>query len=228
MKIVVDIVPNHTSNMHEWFQAALAAEPGSPERDRYIFREGRGEHGELPPNDWQSLFGGPAWQRVADGQWYLHIFTVEQPDLNWKNPEVHEDFKKTLRFWSDRGVDGFRIDVAHGLAKDLDSKPLAEMGADCVFNTDNRNGDNPLWDRPEVHDIYREWNAVFNEYQPARFAVGEAWVIRSTSTSTRAKASSGRCSTSNSPRRTGMRRRSRPPSKTASGRHTTRNRPPPG
>lgn len=177
MKIVVDIVPNHTSNMHEWFQAALAAEPGSPERDRYIFREGRGEHGELPPNDWQSLFGGPAWQRVADGQWYLHIFTVEQPDLNWKNPEVHEDFKKTLRFWSDRGVDGFRIDVAHGLAKDLDSKPLAEMDADCVFNTDNRNGDNPLWDRPEVHDIYREWNAVFNEYQPARFAVGEAWVI---------------------------------------------------
>ena len=177
MKIVVDIVPNHTSNMHEWFQAALTAEPGSPERDRYIFREGRGEHGELPPNDWQSLFGGPAWQRVADGQWYLHIFTVEQPDLNWKNPEVHEYFKKTLRFWSDRGVDGFRIDVAHGLAKDLDSKPLAEMDADCVFDTDNRNGNNPLWDRAEVHDIYREWNAVFNEYRPARFAVGEAWVI---------------------------------------------------
>ena len=119
----VPYLKNHTSNMHEWFQAALTAEPGSPERDRYIFREGRGEHGELPPNDWQSLFGGPAWQRVADGQWYLHIFTVEQPDLNWKNPEVHEDFKKTLRFWSDRGVDGFRIDVAHGLAKDLDSKP---------------------------------------------------------------------------------------------------------
>lgn len=114
---------------------------------------------------------------MADGQWYLHIFTVEQPDLNWKNPEVHEDFKKTLRFWSDRGVDGFRIDVAHGLAKDLDSKPLAEMDADCVFDTDNRNGNNPLWDRAEVHDIYREWNAVFNEYRPARFAVGEAWVI---------------------------------------------------
>lgn len=177
MKIVVDIVPNHTSNMHEWFQAALNASAGSPERARYIFREGRGEHGELPPNDWQSIFGGPAWERVSDGQWYLHLFTKEQPDLNWKNPEVHEDFKKTLRFWSDRGVDGFRIDVAHGLAKDLDSKPLDSLDANWVFNTDNRNGDNPLWDRAEVHDIYREWNAVFNEYSPARFAVGEAWVI---------------------------------------------------
>ncbi|WP_322861741.1 alpha-amylase family glycosyl hydrolase [Bifidobacterium animalis] len=122
MKIVVDIVPNHTSNMHEWFQAALTAEPGSPERDRYIFREGRGEHGELPPNDWQSLFGGRpgnAWP-TANG-----ICTSSQwsSRTNWKNPEVHEDFKKTLRFWSDRGVDGFRIDVAHGLAKISTANP---------------------------------------------------------------------------------------------------------
>ena len=120
IKVIVDIVPNHTANKHRMFLEALAAGRGSKERDRYIFREGRGENGELPPNDWISLFGGPAWERVEDGQWYLHIFTKEQPDLNWKNPEVHEEFKKTLRFWSDHGTDGFRIDVAHGLAKDLE------------------------------------------------------------------------------------------------------------
>lgn len=125
--MIVDIVPNHTSNKHKMFIEALAAGRGSAARDRYIFREGRGEHGELPPNDWQSLFGGPAWQQVDDGQWYLHMFAKEQPDLNWKNPDVHEEFKKTLRFWSDHGTDGFRIDVAHGLAKDLDSVPLADM-----------------------------------------------------------------------------------------------------
>ena len=109
IKVIVDIVPNHTANKHRMFLEALAAGRGSKERDRYIFREGRGENGELPPNDWISLFGGPAWERVEDGQWYIHIFTKEQPDLNWKNPEVHEEFKKTLRFWSDHGTDGFRI-----------------------------------------------------------------------------------------------------------------------
>lgn len=174
LKVVVDIVPNHTSNMHPWFQEALASAPGSPARDRYIFRDGEGAHGELPPNNWQSLFGGPAWEAAGDGQWYLHLFTKEQPDLNWKNPDVHEDFRTTLRFWSDRGVDGFRIDVAHGLAKDLDSEPLKDLerfpvGGDPVPG-------HPLWDRPEVHEIYREWNKVFNEYDPPRFAVGEAWV----------------------------------------------------
>ena len=177
LKIIVDIVPNHTSNMHPWFQAALAAAPGSPERDRYIFRHGEGEHGELPPNDWQSLFGGPAWEAVGDGEWYLHLFTKEQPDLNWKNNDVHEDFKRTLRFWSDRGVDGFRIDVAHGLAKDLDSRPLKELERWTVANDQSITGEHPLWDRPEVHDIYREWNRVFNEYDPPRFAVAEAWVV---------------------------------------------------
>ncbi len=175
MKVVVDIVPNHTSTEHEWFKAALAAGPGSPERDRYIFRPGRGEHGELPPNGWKSTFGGPAWERVADGEWYLHLFAVEQADLNWKNPDVHEDFKRTLRFWSDRGADGFRIDVAHALAKDLESRPLADWPDDP--DEGEPGDDNPLWDRPEVHEIYREWRQVFNEYEPARFAVAEAWVV---------------------------------------------------
>ena len=175
IKVIVDIVPNHTSTEHEWFKAALAAGPGSPERDRYIFRPGRGKNGELPPNGWKSTFGGPGWEPVGDGEWYLHLFAVEQADLNWKNPEVREDFKKTLRFWSDRGADGFRIDVAHALAKDLESRPLDEWPDDL---DEGKPGDeNPLWDRPEVHEIYREWRQVFNEYEPARFAVAEAWVV---------------------------------------------------
>ncbi|WEV63945.1 glycoside hydrolase family 13 protein [Bifidobacterium sp. ESL0732] len=178
LKVIVDIVPNHTSNKHRFFQEALQAGRGSKARDRYIFREGRGKNGELPPNDWQSLFGGPAWERVADGQWYLHIFAVEQPDVNWKNPDIHEEFKKTFRFWSDHGVDGFRIDVAHGLAKDLDSEPLEKLGEEfSVQNQESHDGRSPLWDRPEVHDIYKEWRQVFNEYNPPRFAVGEAWVV---------------------------------------------------
>ena len=179
IKVIVDIVPNHTSTEHPWFKEALAAGPGSPERDRYVFRPGRGEHGELPPNGWKSTFGGPGWEPVGDGEWYLHLFAVEQADLNWKSPEVHEDFKRTLRFWSDRGVDGFRIDVAHALAKDLDSRPLEEWPDDpdqASLSQDGTGGDNPLWDRPEVHDIYREWRQVFNEYDPPRFAVAEAWV----------------------------------------------------
>lgn len=174
MKVVVDIVPNHTSDHHPWFQEALAAGPGSPARERYIFRPGRGEHGELPPNGWKSVFGGSAWERVADGSWYLHLFAREQPDLNWKHPDVRADFERTLRFWSDRGVDGFRVDVAHALAKDLDSRPLDELDQSPVQGAGSP--DNPLWDRPEVHEIYRAWRRVFNEYEPPRFAVAEAWV----------------------------------------------------
>ena len=178
IKVIVDIVPNHTADKHVVFQEALASEPGSPARDRYIFRDGRGEHGELPPNDWQSFFGGPAWARVADGQWYLHLFDKAQPDVNWKNPDIHEEFKKTLRFWSDHGTDGFRIDVAHGLAKDLESKPLEELGREySVVGVLNHDFSHPLFDRREVHDIYREWRKVFNEYNPPRFAVAEAWVV---------------------------------------------------
>lgn len=172
IRVIVDVVPNHTSDRHEWFREALAAPKGSPARDRYVFRDGSGPSGEDAPADWISIFGGPAWTAVGDGQWYLHSFAKEQPDLNWANREVRDDFLHTLRFWSDRGVDGFRIDVAHGLAKDLgETLPtwaeLAEMPKD---------GTHPLWDRDDVHEIYAEWRTVFNEYTPARTAVAEAWV----------------------------------------------------
>ena len=122
MRVVVDLVPNHSSSAHPWFLEALAAGPGSPERDRYLFRDGHGAHGELPPNNWQSVFGGPAWTRITEadgtpGPWYLHLFDSSQPDFDWTNPWVREQFREVLRFWLDRGVDGFRVDVAHGLIK---------------------------------------------------------------------------------------------------------------
>ena len=172
IRVVVDIVPNHTSNDHAWFQEALAAGRGSAARDRYIFREGTGPDGSEPPTDWQSVFGGSAWERVADGQWYFHNFDVSQPDLNWANPEVRADFVKTLRFWSDRGVDGFRIDVAHMLTKDL-SEPLPSAAELAAMPQD---GNHPLLDRDDVHEVYAEWRAVFNSYDPPRTAVAEAWV----------------------------------------------------
>ena len=172
IRLIADIVPNHSSDRHEWFRAALEAGPGSAERERFIFRDGRGEHGELPPADWTSIFGGPAWTQVPDGQWYLHTFAKEQPDLNWNNSEVHEDFKQTIRFWSDRGVDGFRIDVAHGLAKELPEVLPSQAELDGL----PWDGTHPTWDRDEVHEIYAEWREVFNEYDPPRFAVAEAWV----------------------------------------------------
>ncbi|MGH3414276.1 MAG: glycoside hydrolase family 13 protein, partial [Marmoricola sp.] len=175
IRVVVDIVPNHTSDRHAWFRVALAAGQGSPERDRYIFRDGAGD-GSRPPNDWQSTFGGPAWTRVEDGQWYLHLFAPEQPDLNWDNPEVHEDFKRTLRFWSDRGVDGFRVDVAHGLVKDLEPPFLAASDLERRRDELMLAGQHPLWDREPVHDIYAEWRSVLDEYDPPRGAVAEAWV----------------------------------------------------
>lgn len=181
LKIFVDIVPNHSSNRHEWFIAALESAPGSAERDRYIFRDGRGESGELPPNDWPSHFAPSAWTRSTNpdgtpGQWYLHLFAPEQPDFNWDNPEVNADFLVTLRFWSDRGVDGFRIDVAHGLKKDLSEpfKPVPSIGVMADYPVD---GSHPLFDRDEVHDVYRAWRTVFNEYSPPRVAVAEATVL---------------------------------------------------
>ncbi|WP_137845347.1 glycoside hydrolase family 13 protein [Microbacterium sp. 2FI] len=172
IRIVVDIVPNHTSDQHAWFQEALAAGRGSAARDRYIFREGTGPDGTEPPTDWDSVFGGSAWERVADGQWYLHNFAVEQPDLNWSNDEVRADFVKTLRFWSDRGVDGFRIDVAHMLTKDL-TEPLPSR---AELDALPRDGKHPLIDRDDVHEVYAEWRAVFDSYDPPRTAVAEAWV----------------------------------------------------
>lgn len=171
IKVIVDIVPNHTSDLHPWFQEALAAAPGSPARDRYIFRDGAGPDGSLPPSDWISHFGGPAWTRVPDGQWYCHLFAPEQPDLNWDNPEVRADFRRTLRFWADRGVDGYRVDVAHALAKDL-AEPLRSKTTVLPDVTD---GTDPLYDRDEVHEIYAEWRGVFEEYDPPRTAVAEAF-----------------------------------------------------
>ncbi|KUN26950.1 alpha-amylase [Streptomyces corchorusii] len=179
LKVVVDIVPNHTSHLHRWFQEALRAGPGSAARERYVFRPGRGAHGELPPSDWQSVFGGSAWRRVPDGEWYLHLFAPEQPDLNWDHEEVRADFRSTLRFWSDRGVDGFRVDVAHGLAKDL-TDPLRDIGG--IGATGEQAlplvppGSHPYWDRDEVHEIYRDWRKIFDAYSPPRTAVAEAWV----------------------------------------------------
>ncbi|MFF4752492.1 glycoside hydrolase family 13 protein [Streptomyces sp. NPDC002514] len=179
LKVIVDIVPNHTSHQHPWFQEALRAGPGSPARDRYVFRPGRGAHGELPPTDWQSVFGGSAWRRVADGDWYLHLFAPEQPDLDWGDEEVRADFRRTLRFWSDRGVDGFRIDVAHALAKDL-TEPLRDIGDVGATGEESLHrvppGSHPYWDRDEVHEIYRDWRKIFDAYTPPRTAVAEAWV----------------------------------------------------
>ena len=174
IKVIVDIVPNHTSSRHAWFREALAAPKGSPARNRYIFRDGLGPDGSQPPSDWVSAFGGPAWARVRNGQWYLHLFAAEQPDLNWDNREVRDDFLKTIRFWSDRGVDGFRVDVAHGLAKNL-TEPLEPLDGQTSL-VSSLDGTHPLWDRDEVHGIYAEWRQVFNEYDPPRAGVAEAWV----------------------------------------------------
>jgi alpha-glucosidase len=171
IRVIADIVPNHTSSEHAWFRAALAAGPGSPERDRYIFRTGRGAGGELPPNDWASVFGGPAWTRLPDGAWYLHLFAPEQPDLNWRNPEVHAEFLDTLRFWLDRGADGFRIDVAMGLYKAAD---LPDVGDDRPNDAVTRAG-GPIWGRPETHDVYRAWRRLLDTYPGDRLAIGEVW-----------------------------------------------------
>ena len=176
IKITMDLVPNHTSDQHEWFTAARAAAPGSAERARYLFRDGQGADGARPPNNWPSVFGGPAWTRITEtdgspGQWYLHTFATAQPDLDWTNPQVREDLSTTLRFWLDRGVDGFRIDVAHGMAK--------PAGLPDMEITDNRllhNTDSDLrFDNDGVHQIHRMIRSVLDEY-PAAVAIGEIWV----------------------------------------------------
>jgi len=171
LKLLADIVPNHTSSEHPWFEEALESAPGSPARDRYVFRPGRGPDGSEPPNNWLSLFGGPAWERVPDGEWYLHLFDVTQPDLNWRNPEIPADFEKTLRFWLDRGVDGFRIDVAHALFKE-DGLPDVP---DPLAYLDGSQLDSPMWEQPEGHDVFRRWRQILAEYDGDRMAVGEAW-----------------------------------------------------
>ena len=175
LHLLLDLVPNHCSDRHPWFHAALAAAPGSPERDRFLFRDGRGTEGEEPPNNWQSVFGGPAWTRVteadgAPGEWYLHLFDAGQPDFNWRNPDVGDLFEDVLRFWFDRGVDGFRIDVAHGLIKHAklpDWDRLAPVGPA------------PMWNQPDVHEVYRRWRRVADSYVGRDLTlVGEIWVPR--------------------------------------------------
>jgi alpha-glucosidase len=174
IRVIPDIVPNHTSDQHAWFLAALAAGPGSPERDRYVFRPGRGPDGSEPPNDWVSSFGGPAWTRLPDGDWYLHLFAPEQPDLNWQHPEVRAEFESILRFWFSRGVDGFRIDVAHGLIKHPELPDLPPR-QDPVDGQPRQHVDHPHWDRDEVHGIYRAWRKVADEFPGDRCFVAEAW-----------------------------------------------------
>ena len=184
LKVLVDLVPNHTSSEHEWFKAALAAEPGSRERNRYVFRDGTGPNGDLPPNNWRSVFGGQGWSRVANpdgtpGQWYLHIFDSTQPDVNWDNEEVRAEYDSILRFWLDRGVDGFRVDVAHGLVKDQ-TYPDA---TGSMHTPENPVGHvMPMWDQEGVHDIYRRWRTVIDAYttpgdpDSERILCAEAWV----------------------------------------------------
>ncbi|WP_130340943.1 alpha-amylase family glycosyl hydrolase [Micromonospora kangleipakensis] len=175
LRVIVDLVPNHTSSAHRWFKAALAAAPGSPERQRYVFRDGQGADGTEPPNDWQSVFGGPAWTRVPGGQWYLHLFDTGQPDLNWDNPEVRTEFLDVLRFWLDRGVDGFRVDVAHGLIKQADLANWQEP-QEILSGKEADKPRPPMWDQDGVHEIYREWRRLLDSYDGERILVAEAWV----------------------------------------------------
>lgn len=195
LRVVVDLVPNHTSWDHRWFREAIKAGPGSAERNRYMFRDGK-NGGTEPPNNWTSVFGGPAWTRVADIPWvagtpaaadqqyYLNLFDSSQPDLNWDNPEVHAEFRSILRFWLDRGVDGFRIDVAHGLVKDpalpdwTEHTEMLDAGTDADHATGHPVTPErpPMWDQDGVHAIYREWRSVLDEYGPDRLLVAEAWV----------------------------------------------------
>ncbi|TAM91982.1 MAG: glycoside hydrolase family 13 protein [Jatrophihabitans sp.] len=184
IRVTVDVVPNHFSEQHPWFGEALQAGPGSPERDRFVFRAGRGPGGDEPPNNWPSVFGGPAWTRVPGAgdaagrrQWYLHLFAREQPDLNWDNPQVRAEFDRILRFWLDRGVDGFRVDVAHGMAKepglpdlDLSVVPGPDAGIVMPARADLR------WDRDGLHEYLRGFRRVLDSYPGDRMAVGEAWV----------------------------------------------------
>lgn len=167
IRVIIDLVPNHCSVAHPLFQAALAAGPGSPEREWFHFRDGNGEDGLLPPNNWGSLFGGPAWERVVgpDGpeQWYLHMFAPEQPDFNWANPTVADFFDDVIRFWLDRGVDGLRVDVADSLAKEagLPDTPVdPETGPGIATYYPG----SPLWNQPELEAIQRRWRAIADEY----------------------------------------------------------------
>jgi alpha-glucosidase len=191
LRIILDLVPNHTSDHHPWFRRALAAGPGSPERAWYWFRPGGGQRADAPPNDWRSVFGGPAWERLAgtaadEPEWYLHLFAPEQPDLNWVNPEVADAFDGVLRFWFDLGVDGFRIDVANAMAKDPALPDLAGRQAPGQASEpperEEHTVDHPYWDRDEIHPIFRRWRRIADGYAASpegpRMFVAEAWRVR--------------------------------------------------
>ncbi|MDX6504354.1 MAG: alpha-glucosidase [Gaiellaceae bacterium] len=172
IRVIIDIVPNHVSDQHPWFQEALAAGPGAPQRERFWFRPGRGEDGELPPNDWRSIFGGGAWTRTTSpdgtpGEWYLHLFAPEQPDLNWNNDDVRKDHEDVLRFWFDRGAAGVRVDSAALLFKDPELPD---------FDPDNAPEQHPFVDRDELHDVYRSWRALADTYEGERILIGEIWL----------------------------------------------------
>lgn len=175
LKVIVDVVPNHSSDAHPWFRAALAAGPGSAARERYLFRTGRGPGGAQPPNDWESAFGGPAWTRVPDGEWYLHLHAPEQPDFNWRDPHVRAEFSRVLRFWLDQGVDGFRIDVAHALFK-AEGLPDAGPGQ---HQDPARNHLMPYYDQEELHPLYREWRTLLDTHPapPGAVAPGERVLV---------------------------------------------------
>jgi len=169
IRTIIDVVPNHVSDQHAWFQAALAAGPGSPERERFWFRPGKGEHGEQMPTQWVSDFQGSTWTRTTNpdgtpGEWYLHLFAPQQPDVNWSHPDVRAEFEDVLRFWFDRGVAGIRIDSAALLIKDGSLPEYDE--------TDQH----PHVDRDEIHDVYRAWRKVADSYEGTRVLVGEVWL----------------------------------------------------
>jgi alpha-glucosidase len=172
IRTILDIVPNHVSDHHAWFREALAASPGSPVRDRFWFRPGRGPNGNEPPNGWSSIFGGSAWTRTTDadgmpGEWYLHLFAPQQPDLNWDHRDVRAEHEAVLRFWFDRGAAGVRIDSAALLAKDA---ALPELDGEPAP------GQHPTMDRDDVHDIYRSWRLIADSYEDPKALVGEVWL----------------------------------------------------